>query len=175
MYKIESDFFFEGLRCVVIFTSMGHRCGYVGIDATHPLYRADYGEEISILRKSDIENESIGKRGIIPVICMDKNLEYVRPDCYFDVHGGITYSGGNKEYPVVSDLWWFGFDCAHYGDGKDYDKLREYELIDVKTIDSLEEKYSRYRNYKEIIRSKEYVEDECRNLAKQLNNVVKGE
>lgn len=33
-----------------------------------------------------------------------------------DVHGGLTYSGCDGEYPIESDLWWFGFDTAHYGD-----------------------------------------------------------
>jgi len=36
-----------------------------------------------------------------------------------EVHGGLTY--GKKEHPsalkgVPTDLWWFGFDCAHYQD-----------------------------------------------------------
>lgn len=29
-----------------------------------------------------------------------------------EVHGGLTYSGKMSD----SDKWWFGFDCAHYGD-----------------------------------------------------------
>ena len=28
------------------------------------------------------------------------------------IHGGLTYSGKMSD----SDKWWFGFDCAHYGD-----------------------------------------------------------
>lgn len=33
------------------------------------------------------------------------------------VHGGLTY--GAAHLGVKSDLtvWWFGYDCAHYGDG----------------------------------------------------------
>ena len=40
------------------------------------------------------------------------------PDVAFDVHGGLTYSGG---MPGVKDdpSWWFGFDTAHSGDTLD--------------------------------------------------------
>ena len=40
----------------------------------------------------------------------------------FSCHGGLTYSGGgeNSSYPISSDLWWFGFDCAHCGDEPDW-------------------------------------------------------
>lgn len=31
-----------------------------------------------------------------------------------DVHGGITWSGTLRDEPA--GLWWFGFDCAHFGD-----------------------------------------------------------
>ena len=41
-------------------------------------------------------------------------------DLYFNVHGSLTYSGDNDgTYPVESNLWWLGFDCGHYGDGRD--------------------------------------------------------
>lgn len=30
------------------------------------------------------------------------------------VHGGLTYADNDTEGP--SELWWFGFDCAHAGD-----------------------------------------------------------
>lgn len=38
-------------------------------------------------------------------------------DC-LHCHGGVTYSGGGEksQYPVESDLWWFGFDCGHEED-----------------------------------------------------------
>jgi hypothetical protein len=35
-----------------------------------------------------------------------------------DVHGGLTYSeDALQALPQVNDLWWFGYDCAHSGDG----------------------------------------------------------
>jgi hypothetical protein len=139
-YVVESDFIHNGLRCVVTFGVMGNRCGYIGIPREHSLYGKDY---------IDIE------RAIDYGIC----------------HGGLTYSSSwnkNKElYPVMSDLWWFGFDCAHYGDGKDLDLALEYfpelerQIMVSKQCDDM-------FHACDPVRDKEYVEDECRSLANQL-------
>ena len=88
-FVVESDFIHKELRCVVVFTRMGHRCGYVGVPKEHILYGKSYSDILEDL----------------------------------DVHGGITYSEGNNNYPVITNdkLWWFGFDLAHYMDGKDLD------------------------------------------------------
>ena len=118
MFKVEKDFEHNGHRCVVIFTDMGHRCGYVGVNESSPLWCKDYCDYLPI-NKSELEGEEIGKRGIFPLMmaAFDED-ERVRIDTYFDVHGGITFSSGGKasKYPVESDLYWFGFDCAHCND-----------------------------------------------------------
>ena len=45
-------------------------------------------------------------------------------DIDIDVHGGLTFSG----QPVGIDHgWWFGFDCAHLGDGV-IEPHSEYDL-----------------------------------------------
>jgi hypothetical protein len=136
MYKVESDFEYKGYRCVVIFTDMGHRCGYVGIPSGHMLYKKRYSDYLDI-PKSELDDEKIGKRGMIPILsaAFDDD-ERVSLDCWFNVHGGLTYSGDGN-YPVESDLWWLGFDCAHYND---YNPVR----------------------------SKGYVEDECKSLVDQI-------
>lgn len=41
---IEKHFEYQGYQCVVLFTPMGHRCGYVGIPKTHRLYGIGYME-----------------------------------------------------------------------------------------------------------------------------------
>ena len=41
-YIVESDFICEGLRCVVVFGDLGHRCGYVGVPKGNPLHGKDY-------------------------------------------------------------------------------------------------------------------------------------
>lgn len=42
--RMEKEFEHCGLKCMVVIQNMGHRCGYVGVDKTHPLYDADYTE-----------------------------------------------------------------------------------------------------------------------------------
>ncbi|MEM5852903.1 MAG: hypothetical protein QW228_00830 [Candidatus Aenigmatarchaeota archaeon] len=33
-----------------------------------------------------------------------------------DVHGGITFAGKFDMIRLEKELWWIGFDCAHYDD-----------------------------------------------------------
>ena len=67
----------------------GYRCGYVAVPKTHLCFGCCYNDP-------DIEI----------------NIE---------VHGGLTFDGPLElpGLPVLTDLWWFGFDCAHYGDAPD--------------------------------------------------------
>lgn len=171
-YVVESDFVHEGLRCVVIFGSAGHRCGYVGVPKGHPLFGKKYDDKF--LDYADIREQEIGKRGVIPVICASPGGgNKVSPDVYFNVHGSITYSGAssgkNKAeevcyYPVKSDLWWWGFDAAHFDDAPDYKRALDYGLI-------IQRDYILLRRYTPDgeIRNKEYMEQECRSLADQFN------
>jgi hypothetical protein len=65
-----------------------------------------------------------------------------------EVHGGLTYSEMSEgTYPTNNPWkwWWFGFDCAHLGDATKYNN----EPWD-------------------IMRSLEYVKQECEYLARQL-------
>ena len=177
-YIIESDFVHNGLRCVVLFLSMGHRCGYVGFDKTNPFYEKGYSDKFKLLKSDDIKDQELGKRSVMTLFTFAVDEEYTSPDCYFDVHGGITYADGgeNSRYPVESNLWWFGFDCAHYNDGKDYVTAKEYfkdnesllnRIIQSEEIDSV------YLTGG-VARSKNYVEQECKNLADQIVKLVTG-
>ena len=87
-----------------------------------------------------------------------------------DVHGGITFSSGGKasKYPVESDLYWFGFDCAHCNDRIDVDKLREY-FPDGKFTESRIENALYFSDSE--VRTLEYVTQECMNLADQIAEV----
>lgn len=126
-YVVEDVFEHKGLPCVVVFSQMGHRCGYVGVDNTSKFYHNDYQD-------------------------MD----------FISVHGGLTYSGGNNKYPIETgaDTWWFGFDCSHYGDENDINKVVEY--------------FGKNANKhcvcygSGIVRSLEYVIEEVKSLAEQL-------
>lgn len=81
-----------------------------------------------------------------------------------DVHGGLTYSGGGKTYPVESEgLWWFGYDCAHLGDKRDpelmsgaYRKMHDKGLFTVMSFEG------------DTVKTLEYCVSECESLAKQL-------
>lgn len=42
--KIESDFIYKGLRCVVTFTPGGYRCGYVGVTPESRYYGKFYDD-----------------------------------------------------------------------------------------------------------------------------------
>ena len=166
MYKVESDFTYKGYRCVVIFTDMGHRCGYVGIPLGHELYKKNYGDYLDVT-KTEIENQEIGNRGIIPLlISAFDDDERVKMDVYFNVHGGLTYSDDYPEYPVESNLWWLGFDCGHYQDGKDLKLMEEYWGDDSRIQRRIEIERE-FPNYYPV-RSKEYVEKECKSLVDQI-------
>lgn len=41
VYK-EKEFRYKRYKCVILFTSLGHRCGYVGIPKKHFLYNKNY-------------------------------------------------------------------------------------------------------------------------------------
>lgn len=83
-----------------------------------------------------------------------------------DVHGGLTYDGCNTEYPAPSDgLWWFGYDCAHWGDARDPALMTpDYkELYDKGMFGSLDD-YG-------VVRSLEFCVEQCESLAKQLKDL----
>lgn len=62
-----------------------------------------------------------------------------------EVHGGLAYSG---EMPD-SDKWWFGFDCAHYGDHVPFCSLVG----------------------REVYRDMRYVTEELKSLVDQIINI----
>jgi hypothetical protein len=143
----------------LIMTSGGrkrHRCGYVAVPLGHPLHGVGYDEEHAELAPTADEAE-IGKKSPLLVVTAGvgasrgKGALRCSPDVAFDVHGGLTYSGGGKGYPVAGDGWWFGFDCAHDGDG--VIEPGEFDLG---------------RGY---ARSLPYVIGECEHLAAQIVRV----
>lgn len=169
MYKVEKDFEHKGLRCVITFGDLGHRCGYVGIPKTHILYGKEYDEYLEI-KKEDIKGREVSC--VFPLLgtIIDEN-DRIRVKAYFNCHGGITYSGGGEKstYPIESDLWWFGFDCAHCDDGKDLDLAIEYfpeiseRLLKTRQIDDMSSTYGNH------LWTQEEVEKECKLLAEQLD------
>ena len=167
-YIVEQEFEYAGYKCVVTFNVMGHRCGYVGIPKNHPLYGKEYSDYLEI-KKADVGDRKIS--GIFPLLsaCLDED-ERIRIDAYFSCHGGITFADGgeNSNYPIESDLWGFGFDCAHCDDAKDlrlaYERFPNYR----KSLFIQKETESKFHIDGLIIRTEEYVAKECKKLAEQL-------
>lgn len=157
----------EGYKLVATFGDMGCRCGYVGVPETHPLYGLDYSDPLPEglkQRGEDVLKEPVGKRGPIDIMCaaIGGNMKV---GFIFDVHGSITYSGGDS-YPVQNpdNKWWFfGFDCGHYGDLKDTEACERYNLRKPTFF---------FEDYGEV-RTLDYVWDECLSLYNQLKAVEK--
>lgn len=174
-YVVENEFTYKGMKCVVVMRPMAHRCGYVGVEEGHPLYGKHYNSYLDI-KKEDVMDREIS--GIIPLICaaLDED-DRIRIDAYFHVHGGITYSDGgeNSEYPILSDLWWFGFDCGHSGDSNDYTEAKKLFSSDIEVIRRIENNERLDKEYPVYgkIRSCEYVREECKKLADQLSEMRK--
>jgi hypothetical protein len=115
-----------GLRAVVYRVPLGHLCGYVEIKEGHPLFGIEYNKSSDALQiiADEISNDKrpLGEKGIVNqfLMAMRGNAKPTPDEC-LEVHGGVTFSGpGTSGYPVESDGWWFGFDCAHAGDTQSY-------------------------------------------------------
>lgn len=88
------------------------------------------------------------------------------------VHGGLTFSEGDSKYPIEGEnLWWFGFDCAHSGDGKDWNltcrKVKDFYINNPQSAFILFNEGP--------VRTLEYCVNECNNLAEQLDKLKKEE
>lgn len=91
----------------------------------------------------------------------------------YDVHGGITFF--DKAHLAESILGhscedkWLGFDCGHYNDLPDIECMKSY--FNPISEYSLEYAISRHTNLLHAnseVRSKEYVEEQCKLLIEQL-------
>lgn len=81
----------RGLPCLIVRNHTGALCGYVAVPPGHPAHGAGY-DSVNV-----------------------------------DVHGGLTFANhcDTSERALIchtpepgepDDVWWLGFDCAHYGD-----------------------------------------------------------
>jgi hypothetical protein len=133
-----------GLACMAVrHPTSGHWCGYVGVAEGSPAFGLGY-DEANELAPTDEDDYRA-----------------------FRVHGGLTFSDfcqeGEEDTGIChipqpgqpERVWWFGFDCAHWGD------LCPMYLA----------RY-RYSGHTGTYRSLEYVEQECASLADQLAHPV---
>lgn len=155
-----------GLRAIVVATDMGHRCGYVGVPPGHPLHGVEYNQPSRWL-KAMTDDDEIGKRGVLAVLTALVNSDDGRmqsPEMVFDVHGSLTFSGEALRM-VDSDLWWFGYDCAHAWDAKDPALMSD-------AYRKIEAEYG-FRDRDSIVRTLDYCTGECESLARQIVEKVR--
>ena len=116
-----------GLPCLIVRNSdLGYLCGYVGVHKGHPAFGKHYD-------------------------AVEAN-----------VHGGLTFSGkcdpGPEDHGIChtveagedGNVWWFGFDAAHYRDRSPL-----------------------YGPPSGAYRTVAYIRDNCRSLAAQLHAMTK--
>lgn len=141
-----------GYECEVILTSMGHYCGYVGLPGEHPWFGKDYSDLVRVPQSVFDRPVDVDKVGAINLFCRKVDDEAAKAGLLdmvlaVDVHGGLTYSQKRDD-----GLWWLGFDCAHAGDARSPDHVREGE----------------------VWRDEDFVAAECRSLAEQLHRFAMG-
>lgn len=145
----------EGYQAAIIKTNKSwtnHRCGYIGVPKSHPLFGKGYSQHCDVLIKlrEEVKKEPIGDRGIIPVFYWDG--ESASMDVLFNVHGGVTYAETGKEYPLETEeeLHWIGYDCAHVGDTDDKCTLSfcEEQCIQLSEQIKKVEKFAQYQKYR---------------------------
>jgi len=132
------EFKYLGFDCLIQRVTRdyaGHLCGYVAVTKDHPWFGKVY-DEVEV-----------------------------------DVHGGLTYSRAceGKICHIVANgeddnVWWFGFDCAHYDDFSP----GNIALYEKTGIDLLLGEGIFTRSYKDI----KFVENEIKRLARQLKAVA---
>ena len=90
-------FWHEGMLCCIHLNTVPgfgkYYCGYVAVTNSNKLFECPYSKS----------RREVGGS----------------PEGLLECHGGITYSGNATffpTYPGGKERWWFGFDCAHYGD-----------------------------------------------------------
>jgi len=124
------EFTYSGYKCQILrMSDTGHLNGYVGITKTHPFFNK--GQSNQIVMELSIES-------------------------LLAVHGGITFA--DNTISKDKNIWWFGFDCAHYGDFCPGMEANLHTSPGAKTS------WHRPENYRNI----EYVKKEVESLAKQL-------
>ena len=134
-----------GLDAICALVCGAHLCGYVKIPETHILHNVDYCEKSPafFIEYQKILESPTGKRGVLECLTADKKIP--RPCDLFDVHGSLTFSG---KLPGI-DGFWYGFDCAHYGDSTAWTSCGEK-------------------------RTPGYVHEECESLAQQIISLKGG-
>jgi hypothetical protein len=165
--KKELEWEYKSLKCVVIATDLGHRCGYVNVPKENRFHGFNYGDQVPGAKPNLNRPAGESFTGLINIVCGNKEeLEKFTSslDGIIEIHGGLTYS---KSYLNFCEKgWWIGFDCAHCDDGKDLSLIEDPVLRDVFNNPL-------YRSREGLtIWTLDMVKAETENLAEQVYNQI---
>jgi len=128
------DFKHVGLDCFIQRHSLGAWCGYVGIPPSHPAYGRS---------------------------CADLNYS-------IEIHGGLNHAskcGGITACLIgVNEIWWFGFDCAHFGDFVPGMAVTREKLAARLPTCLLDDAQGIYRDLKYVYKETEWLAEQLRTL-----------
>jgi len=115
-------------------------------------FSVEFDEKYKGYQIVGITNDLGFRCGYVRVPQSHRYFNVDRRDIDIECHGGLTYSGGSNEYPVHAEnnCWWIGFDCSHFGD-----RIPGIEFPGVRLLG-------------EVLRTEEYVRNECKNIVEQL-------
>jgi hypothetical protein len=128
-----------GYACLVVRNDrLGHWCGYVGVDRSHPHY-GQSGEDLDVLVHGGLTYADK---------CRDNICHVPEPG-------------------MPADVWWLGFDCAHAGDMSPARAAleREWAKTDPSFRLTLKELRDVYRTLDYVKAETEDLAEQLRNLA----------
>lgn len=138
--KIESEFIYSGYKCIVTFTPVGHRCGYVELNKEHEYYRRNFNK-IPVACHGGLTWSA----NYIPGTLDNKDKWYIGFDC------NHSFDGIDLEtYKIMYDK-----ELSVLGDNE-----RDLVCSSVVTMAHVKSEYE----YK----SKEYVEKELKRIVDQI-------
>ena len=88
-----------------------------------------------------------------------------------DCHCCLTFSGMLPREYEPKEVFYIGFDCGHVCDGIDTESAYNYGLIDEVTKEILDESF--YYQKDCPVRDVEYVVEQCKKIADQLEEIEK--
>lgn len=85
-------------------------------------------------------------------------------------HGGLTYANRRLQTQPDTDLWWIGFDCAHYGDRPDMEAIQRYYPENKHLM-----QYAASLSFDgDTVKTLEYVKENCIHIAELLKQIERG-
>lgn len=92
-------------------------------------------------------------------------------DFDIDCHCGLTFGGTLPEAYEPKEVFYIGFDCGHVCDGIDTELAYEYGLVDEIEREYFKESFGYLSDYP--VRDVDYVEEQCKKIADQLEELEK--